>query len=121
MDISIGVKSNEHYDKVEKYFAKHEEKILYSKWPRRGHRGGNFRGPHPYYGHQYGQQTIGYGVPSAAAGSPAQVAGPSNVIGQGYPQPRYFRQPLDKSKMRCNKCQELGHLYRECPNNFVAK
>jgi hypothetical protein len=121
-----GEKSSENYDKVEKWLAKREDKAREQKSAKKSpktpsrNRGLGFN---PYWHPRHGE---GYPTPPAAAGyspyAPAAAGyppypGPST---SGYPTPGY-RPPADKSRLRCNKCQELGHLFRECPNSFVAK
>lgn len=121
----LGETSYENYDKVEKWFAKREEKLL-DRGIRRGPsfrgRGRGFgygsgfgsgygsHGYHPYHNYHHNSHSNG----ASAFPPPLMSQSPS-------PAATISRPPMDKSKMRCNKCQELGHFFRECPNGFPTK
>jgi hypothetical protein len=120
----LGENSYENYDKVEKWFAKREEKMLDKGY--RGSRGSRGRGRH-FGSHYHPYWNSNHHAPATFPNYPSQVPNypppslPQSQPSYTPPSAAVSRPPVDKSRLRCNKCQELGHLFRECPNQFVAK
>jgi hypothetical protein len=126
----LGENSYENYDKVEKWFAKREEKLL--DRGLRGSRGSRGRGrgygssgshgySHPYWNGHHGASHYPNYHANVPPYPPPSMPGPQAPPTYAPPAAAASRPPIDKSRLRCNKCQELGHLFRECPNSFVAK
>ncbi len=102
----LGAKSNEHYSKVEKYFAKKEDKLSEARMSGKGRSRGSYRS-HPY-------RSRSPGASSGSSSASRSLEGPSSSQGS-------YRSPLDKSKLRCHKCQEFGHFIKDCPNTLGPK
>ncbi len=103
-----GEKSDKNYDKVAKRQAKRAEDI--DRDAKKTKRKSEYR-PYGFQG-----RYASYQAPAAQAwGPPPAPVGPYQV-----PPPAVtVKPPMDKARMRCNNCRELGHFFRECTKPSV--